>query len=165
MMQVMRLVDDQHDRLLALAHQGAQRAFAHLSLFRDRRILVRRQVAEQGCDQRAECGPALLDRHRLRHDDPVVLGQQLLQPAHDRLAGTDHPAQRHQVAVVDGLFDVLQQLAMMRGLVVPEGARRARQAVELHHLSPHARRLLATLDANLINQRDSESDTYASLGT
>ena len=143
MVQVMRFVDHQHDRLLALAHQVAQFPLAQLALLGDLRFLVGRQVAEQRGDQRAQRDPALLDGDRLRHDDAVLARQQLLQPAQrHRLAGADHAAQCDQVAVIDRLLDVLQQLAVMRGLVVADGARRARQAVELHHFSAHARRPL-----------------------
>src|SRR3954463_15000978 len=75
---------------------------------------------------------------------PAVLARQhLLQPAQrHRLASADHAAQRDQVAVIDRLLDILEQLTVMGSLVVADGARRACQTIKFHHLSAHARRPL-----------------------
>src|SRR3954453_5040034 len=64
------------------------------------------------------------------------------------LPAADHPAQSDQITVINRLFDVLEQLAVMRRLVEADSTRRACQAVELHHLSAHARRPLPVAAAH-----------------
>ena len=78
MVQVVRLIDHQHDRLLAFAHEIAQFPLAQLALLGDLRLLVRGQVTEQRRDQCTQRGPALLDGDRLRHDYPILARQQVL---------------------------------------------------------------------------------------
>jgi hypothetical protein len=57
-------------------------------------------------------------------NDAALARQQLLQPAQrHRLASADHAAQRDQVAVIDRLLDILEQLTVMGGLVVANGTR------------------------------------------
>jgi hypothetical protein len=50
-MQVVRVVDEQGDRLLGALEQVLEVAFTALALAGDRYRLVRRQVVEQGRDQ------------------------------------------------------------------------------------------------------------------
>src|SRR3546814_6224041 len=65
--QVMRLVDHQYDRALALAHDVAQVALAALGLLGNLHLgtVTGREIVEQRLDQRGQRGAALVDRKRL----------------------------------------------------------------------------------------------------
>jgi hypothetical protein len=78
MVQVMRFIDHQHDRLLAFAHQVPQFPLAQFALLGDFRLLVGGKVAEQRRDQCPQRHTALLYKDRLRHDDTVLACQQFL---------------------------------------------------------------------------------------
>jgi hypothetical protein len=136
--QVMGLIDEEHHRLLVLAHQVTKLAFALLAA-RNADLLLGGQVVEQRSDQGGELDAAFLDRQRLRDRDLALLVQDLLQPSQQHgLAAADHTTDRNQAALVDGTAHILHQLFVVPGLVVPGLIERHAQTKMLHYFNPHA---------------------------
>ena len=110
-MKVVGLVHEQDHGALALAHQVAQRSLAVFALGRDARVLLRRQVVEQGRDEGGQAGAVLVHGQRLRHGDALFRDQVRLQLAQQQdLAGTDQAGEGDQLAGVDGGAQVAQEL-------------------------------------------------------
>ena len=132
-MDVVSLVDEQHDGLAGLAHHLLEQAFASFGLGGGLEIGVGADVEKQRHDQVRQCHARLVDRKAARDDDVLVRTDVVLQPVHHhRLARTDWSANRDQATGSDRCDHIIAQLAQAVGLEVP-GVRPVRDDPEMAH--------------------------------
>lgn len=131
--EVMSLIDEQGYCPLVLAHQFAQVAFAFLALGGNLYLFLGGQIVKQGRDESGQLDAMFLDGYGLGDGDFLLVLQCLLQPAqHHGLAAADYAANGDQSPLVDRAANVLHQLFMMGGFVVPGMTERHGQPEMLH---------------------------------
>src|SRR3546814_834719 len=152
--QVMRLVDHQYDRALALAHDVAQVALAALGLLGNLHLgtVTGREIVEQRLDQRGQRGAALVDRKRLGDGDLARPGQLVLDAAQQvRLARSDQAGDDDQPAGLHGRTDLAHEVALMPCPEVADALERAGEPVAGLNVGEH--QLVPRLDWNRSRMR------------
>ena len=118
-MDVVRLVDEQHDGLAGLAHQLLEQPLAPFGLGGRLEIGVGAHVEEQRHDEVRQGHARLVDRQAARDDDVLAGADVVLEPVHHhRLARTNGAADCDQAPRPDGREHILAQLAKALGLEV-----------------------------------------------
>ena len=119
MVQVVGLIDEKYDGLMALRDDLDELAFAFLGLGRDLEVFLGHQVIEQGSHQGAEVDSVLIDGQRLGDQDILVALQALDQTVEGRgLAAADESDQSKKLSTMDSCLDVVEHLAQLLGLEV-----------------------------------------------
>ena len=120
-MDVVSLIDEQHNGLAGLAHHLLEQAFAPFGLGGGFEIGVGADVEKQRHDQVRQCHARLVDRKAARNDDVLVGAAVVLQLVHHhRLARADLSAVRNQASGPDRRDHVIAELAQAVGREVAD---------------------------------------------
>ncbi|MNL41336.1 hypothetical protein D3C87_1637400 [compost metagenome] len=117
--------------MLVLPHQVAQFALAAFGLLRDLDLAAvsRREVVEHRLNERRQRRAALIDRQRLGDGDLAGAVEFLLYPGQQmRLARADQAGDDHQPARLHDGADLVNQRALMLGLIVADPMKGPRQS-------------------------------------
>lgn len=115
-MEIMAIVNEEDDGLLATAHHPNQSAFALFRFDREIPVLVRRQIVIQRQFQRVEIDALHAKGQRVRHGELAFVPELIEKtPQEHRFATAGDPRQRDDPAFVDGDVEVLEDLPMMIG--------------------------------------------------
>ena len=114
---VVGLIDEQHDRLPGFSYHLLEQALAPFGLGGRFQVGVAGDVEKERHDQVWQRHPRFVDREAARDDDVLVGGDVVLQPVHHHgLAGPDGTADRHQAPGTDGRDHIVAELAQAVGL-------------------------------------------------
>ena len=100
---IVGLIDEQHDRLPRLAHDLLEQPLATFGLRGSLEVGITGDVEKQRHDQIRQRHARFVDREAARDDDVLLRGDVVLQPVHHhRLARADGTADRDQAPGPDG---------------------------------------------------------------
>src|SRR5262245_5271231 len=137
-MQVMAVIDKQRDGFLAALHDFAQRALTLFRFPREVPVFFRGQVVIQRQFQRTERDAGHINHPRFRDLDlPCVPELRLDAPQQHRVATAHHAGQGHKAALMEGGFELAEELPVMRGCKVVYLPEAFGESKVLHDVATH----------------------------